>query len=322
MKNTIVGDNIEACLLRKLVLNGSFIPSETLAEALGISTEEVEKLVKVISLKGYPIEAHPKLGYRLVQSDSLAEIQYSVQALKTSLSFIIHYFESCSSTQEIAAMLAESGVNEGAVVIAEEQTAGRGRLSRSWVSPHGGLWFTIVLKPEKFTHLLSLAIGTAIATALRELFGIEARLKWPNDVQVEGRKVGGILVECTSEAEKLRYALVGIGVNVNNELPSELRDVAVSIRELLGRAVPRTLLLLRILEKVDENYVKLLGGFTRDIIEDWKKLSVTLGKRVRIIASNEVYEGYAIDITSNGGLVVDLGDRLEVFYAGDVVHLR
>lgn len=266
----------------------------------------------------------PRLECELAASDDLAEAERYAGALGTELTFAFHYLASCSSTQEVAASLAEAGAQEGTVVLAEEQVAGRGRLGRSWVSPRGGLWFTVVLRPErlKVVQLLSLAAGVAVARAVRDFCGVDARLKWPNDVQVEGRKLAGILVEGAAEAGAPRYALLGVGLNVNNDLPPELREAATSLKEIVGRAVPRVPLLLSMLEQLDEAYSSLRRGEGGRIVEEWKALSSTLGARVRAITRGEVIEGVAVDVDSDGGLVVETGSVRRVCYSGEVIHLR
>ncbi|MEM0023504.1 MAG: biotin--[acetyl-CoA-carboxylase] ligase [Thermofilaceae archaeon] len=315
---------LEAALLRELALSPGFVLGEKLARALRFSRATVSRLARRLVEEGYPVEAHPKLGYRLVASDDLSAAARYVGALKASLPFTLCYLESCSSTQEVAAALAEAGAGEGTVVVAEEQSAGRGRLGRSWVSPRGGLWLTILLRPTSFgvSHLLSLTAGVAVAKAIREIAGVDARLKWPNDVMVEGRKVAGILVEGSAEADRLRYALAGIGVNVNNSPPRELQTLATSLKELTGRALPRTLLLLRILKEFDRLYAMLLEGAAVSVLDEWRELSSTLGKTVRVVTVKGTFEGVAVDIEEQGGLIVEREGMKMVFYSGDVEHLR
>lgn len=320
-----MNEALEAALLRELALSQGFVSGEKLAKSLHVSRATVSRLARKLIGEGYPIETHPKLGYRLAASDDLSTASRYVGALRTTLAFTIYYLESCPSTQNVAASLAEAGAKEGTVVVAEEQTLGRGRLGRSWASSRGGLWFTVLLRPTGFgaSHLLSLAAGVAVAKALQGLFGVDAKLKWPNDVLVEERKVAGILVEGSAEADKLRYALVGIGLNVNNDLPRELHGTALSLKEVLGRPLPRVPLLLRILKELDKAYSSLKAGAAGEVLGEWRRLSVTLRKSVRVLSSEGIFEGLALDIDEWGGLVVESrrGER-RVFYAGDVIHLR
>jgi len=256
--------------------------------------------------------------------DSLASATRYVARIGTSLTFRVHYLESCTSTQDVAASLAEAGAPEGTLVLAEEQTAGRGRMGRNWASPRGGLWLTLVLRPGEASLLgpLSLSAGVAVARALGEVCGVDARLKWPNDVLVSGRKVAGVLVEGSAEARALRYALVGIGINVNNDLPPELRATAVSLREVVGRRVPRVPLLLSLLKHLDRLYSHLRLGGAQPVLKEWARLSSTIGARVRVITRDGAVEGVAVGLDERGGLVVEVGGSRLVFYAGEVVHLR
>lgn len=256
--------------------------------------------------------------------DRLERAPLCVQSLRTNLSFSVHYTESCGSTQDIAAALARKGAPEGVLVLAEEQLSGRGRFGRPWASPRGGLWFTLVLRPGKSVApgLLSLALGLAVAKAVRGLYSVDARLKWPNDVLVEDRKLAGVLVEGEAGSGELFFLLAGVGVNVNNELPPELSNSATSLRELLGRRVPRLPLLGRILQEFDEAYSELRRGHRERVVNEWKKFSATLGRRVRVVVQQEVYEGVAVDVDIDGGLVLEAEGRRLIFQAGEVVHLR
>lgn len=263
-------------------------------------------------------------GLGIEWADKLEEARTLVRKLRTNITFFVHYVESCTSTQDVAAALASEGAPEGVLVLAEEQVSGRGRHGRSWASPRGGLWFTIVLRPgvNVSLGLLSLSLGLAVARAVRELCGVDARLKWPNDVVVGDRKLAGVLVEGEAGSEGLRFLLAGVGVNVNNELPPELSGSATSLRELLGRPAPRLLLLARILQEFDNAYSELQRGNWERVVSEWKRLSATLGRRVRVITQKGVCEGVAVDVDSNGGLIVEADGHLSVFHSGEVIHVR
>jgi len=241
---------------------------------------------------------------------------------KSRLRYVIFHVSSCSSTQDLAMSLFEQGYGEGLVVLSEEMSSGRGRLGRSWTATPGGLWFTLVLTPPKPTNLqiLSLGVGSSVAKALKELYGLNAVVKWPNDVLVNEKKISGVLIE---GKKKLSIALfVGVGVNVNNEIPEELKEKAVSIKEVLTRQVSRAPLLARILQEIEETYSKLLEEKTDEILREWRSLAGTLGKKVKVVTGEEVIEGVAVDVTSDGSLiVVDRAGIRRVIYSGDVTHL-
>ena len=258
----------------------------------------------------------------LASEDNLSEATKLVSNLGTRIRYQVYYLEKCGSTQDVARELAEKGAQEGVVVVAEEQENGRGRLGRRWFSGRGGLWFTVVLKPQPDAlGLLSLGVGVAVGRLLRGL-GISAGLKWPNDVLVDGRKAGGILVEGFTVPGDGIVALVGVGLNVNNELPPGLAEISVALREVVGARLPRLQLFMNLLREIDNVYLQLLEGRGEVILEEWRRLSVTLGKTVKIITSDGEYIGVAVDVGSLGELYIDTGDGVRAFYAGDVVHVR
>lgn len=241
---------------------------------------------------------------------------------RSRLRYVIFRVKSCSSTQDLAMSLFKKGYGEGLVVLSEEMSSGRGRSGRSWTATSGGLWFTLVLTPPRPANLqiLSLGVGSSIAKALKELYGIKAVVKWPNDVLVEEKKISGILIE---GEKSLSVALfVGVGVNVNNEIPEELRNKAISVKEVLTHQVPRAPLLAKILQEIEETYFKLLNEKTDEILREWRILTGTLGREVKVITEKEVIEGVAVDVTSDGSLIVeDVAGVERIIYAGDVIHL-
>ncbi len=316
---------VSAKVLKVLLEKGGYVSGSELAAELGISKPTLHRIIEYLKRLGYVIESHPRKGYRLVLTDDLAEAGTYLRDLSTKLRYSIHYIKSCISTQDIAEALAREGATEGTVVIAESMTSGRGRLGRSWHAGQGGLWLTILLRPPALMNLqlLSLCAGVAVARAVNDLYGVGARLKWPNDVVVNDRKLCGILIEGRAEADKVHYVLVGIGINVNNELPEDLRTTAVTLRDLVGYPIPRIPLLKAVLRNFDYSYNLLLGGKHTEVIEMWKKLSNTLGRYVKVIAPDKIIEGYATDVTSDGALVIETaeGER-KIVYSGDVIHLR
>lgn len=241
---------------------------------------------------------------------------------KSRLKYLIFRVRSCSSTQDLAMSLFKQGYGEGLVVLSEEMSSGRGRLGRSWTATSGGLWFTLVLTPPKPTNLqiLSLGIGSSVAKVLRELYGIKAVVKWPNDVLIGEKKISGILIE---GEKSLSVALfVGVGVNVNNEIPEELREKAVSVKEVLTHQVSRAPLLAKILQEIEETYFKLLNEEKDEILKEWRIFAETLGRKVKVITEKEVIEGVAVDVASDGSLIVeDVAGVKHVIYAGDVIHV-
>ncbi|RJP78177.1 MAG: biotin--[acetyl-CoA-carboxylase] ligase [Desulfobacteraceae bacterium] len=232
----------------------------------------------------------------------------------------IHYFREVSSTMDVARDMAASGCPDFTVVIAEFQSMGRGRLQRIWHSETGGLYFTIVLRPDMEPALafrINFAASLSLAKVLQKMFGVDAKVKWPNDILVNDRKLSGMLSEMGVESGRLSYVNLGIGINVNNA-PENREPNAVSLKKLMGTVVDRRRLLSSFL---DEFQAVLSGGPPADIISQWKQYTMTIGRHVKIITINDSHEGLALDVNDTGALIIEQedGTRIEVIY-GDCFH--
>jgi BirA family biotin operon repressor/biotin-[acetyl-CoA-carboxylase] ligase len=229
------------------------------------------------------------------------------------------YLSSTGSTMDVARTEAEAGAPEGTLVIAEEQTAGRGRFQRTWLSPAGkNLYFTLILRPEA-PRFRSLSIGAplAVCQAVEEIARIKARIKWPNDVRVGERKLAGVLIEGETSGQTPRYALVGIGINVNYDVEEapEIAAIATSLKRELGRQVDRELLLAAVLNRFESLYHEE----PRSVLEAWRARLDTLGRRVRVAVGDETYEGRASGVDDAGNLLLELDDgRTLTLEAGEV----
>lgn len=294
-----------------------FVSSSRIASELSISKASVSRVVKELVSYGFVIEVNPKLGYRVEVVDDVRHVSKVLKNMN------IHYLDICTSTQDIADMLASQGAPEGTVVICEEMSYGRGRLGRKWVAGRGGLWFTIVLKPKmiKSLQLLTLIAGTSVVKTLKELYNLDVSVKWPNDVLLSGRKLCGVLIEARLEADRVNYVLVGVGVNVNNELPEELRGTGVTLMEVLGCRVPRVPILKGVVSNLLNLYNELLRGNDDVVISEWKRYNSTIGRKVKVVSFNEVFEGIAVDVGVDGSLIVSTGGSVRRVSVGDVVHL-
>lgn len=293
-----------------------------LAERLGVSRAAVWKQVEALREDGFAIESTDD-GYAItaVPDYGAAAIEYELAAPYT-----VEYHESIGSTNDRARELAADG-DRDSVVVADEQTGGRGRLERSWASPSGGIWASAVLDPPlpaAHIPLVTLAAGVAVVDACRAV-GVEATLKWPNDVLVGdsadsdadrgGRKLSGILTEMEGEADRVSWLLVGIGLNANiagDALPAG----ATSLQEQVG-AVDRRAVLQTILESLST-----LVAEPDSILERWRAYSSTLGRTVRVDTGRNEIEGEAVDVQFPGALVVDTDSGEQVVHAGDCEHLR
>ncbi|MBN2453862.1 MAG: biotin--[acetyl-CoA-carboxylase] ligase [Candidatus Omnitrophica bacterium] len=311
---------------------GTHISGEELCKTAGVSRAAIWKHIEKLRDEGYDIEASPHLGYRLIGiPDSLipGEIKWK---LKTAIvGRKILSYRKVDSTNTIAYGLAEKGLEEGAVIIADEQTGGRGRQGRVWNSPPGsGIYMSIILRPGMAPNeipKITLVAAVAVAKAVRQFTGLPAIIKWPNDILVNRRKVCGILTEMKAEQDRIGFIVLGIGVNVNTR-HKDLPKTASSLKEELRRHggdndLSRVELVKKILEAVDRHYNLLKKKGSGPIIEEWKELSAMLGARIRVALPNRSFEAQAHDIDQDGSLVVRLDSgMLQKVAAGDVEMIR
>jgi len=230
----------------------------------------------------------------------------------------VFFSSQVASTNEWAKELAAYDAVEGTVAVAETQTCGRGRLGREWFSPKGGLWFSIIFRPElkpAEAFGLMFASGLTVAEVLRELYGLKAETKWPNDVLVNGRKVCGILTEMNTTGERINYVIVGVGVNANFDVakvfPEELRKVATSLENVLGRKVSLEELFKALIEKLENIHELFLKEGFGPILEKWKAYAGFLGCQVEVASDSEKLCGLALDVDSEGALILRLEDGTE-----------
>jgi len=254
--------------------------------------------------------------------------RFSSNALRDGLTtrFVGHRLEYravLGSTQDLARELAQAGAPEGTVVLAGRQTAGRGRLGRSFISPRGGLYLTVVLRPA-LEHLRPLPIVAALAVArgLEQVAGLRTALKWPNDVLVGGRKICGILVESDLMGQAVNYVLLGIGVNVNADMSAypEIAAIATSAAGEAGREVPREALAAAVLNEVEGLYVAVQVG--QPVQDEWRARLETLGRQVCVTSGQTVEEGLAEDVDGDGSLILRRPDGSRVSIAAGDVTLR
>lgn len=237
----------------------------------------------------------------------------------------LHFFQELGSTNIQAKLEAEEGAAEGTLVIADMQTAGRGRRGRTWSSPAGvNLYFTLILKPSYGTEQASgvtLVMALAVAAGIRKSCGVRAKIKWPNDIVVNGRKVCGILTEMSVERNVIRYVVIGVGVNVGlQEFPREVADTAASLQAECGREVSRDTLTENIMAAFEEYYESfLLQGDLSGVLAEYNSLLVNRGEKVRVLDPKGEYQGLAHGINSRGELLVEQEDgSVAEVYAGEV----
>jgi BirA family biotin operon repressor/biotin-[acetyl-CoA-carboxylase] ligase len=288
-------------ILRLLRTSPGLISGEAISEALGVSRVAVWKHIKKLVELGYDIEAASN-GYRLNASpDGLFPWEFPEQSDK------IHYYSEISSTMDIAWDMGRKGCPEFTVVTADRQTKGRGRMSRTWISEDGGLYFSVILRPEMPATLsfqVNFAASLTLAMMLQSMFGIDAKVKWPNDILVGNAKLSGMLSELETRGDMVSFINLGIGINVNNT-PDPAEQKATSLIRLLGRKSSRRDILERFLLDF-ETRMKTLPD--ENLIGQWKQHTGTLKRDVKITTLKETHEGFAEDVDEAGTLLLRLKD--------------
>ncbi len=286
------------------------ISGERLAAQLGLSRAAVWKRVHRLKAQGYVIEGSPRRGYRLLAVPDKLLPEEVLQGLQTRVfTGPVHHFETLNSTNDLAKELAVQGAPEGALVVAETQTGGRGRLGREWDSPPGvGLYVSLVLRPmlpPMELPQITLTTAVAVVRAVRRVAGLSPGIKWPNDLLINGKKLGGILTEMETESDRIRHVVVGLGLNVNNPgFPPELADTATSLTLALGGACSRVQLLQAWLEEFEALYDRFLNQGFPEILEEWKDYTVTLGRAVTVRQGPREISGQATDVAPDGALLL------------------
>lgn len=307
-----------------------FTSGEALSGKLGLSRAAVWKYVESLRRKGYKIEAVPAKGYRLLEiPDHITALELAPLLNTRDIGRVIHHRDSVPSTNELAFRLATEGAAHGEVVVADEQTSGKGRRGRAWASPPGvNVYFSVVLRPDLSPQRapeLTLVAAVAAAKTLRAA-GASAQIKWPNDLMVGQRKIGGILTELSSEPERIHFAVLGVGINLNSAPAHYADDVsptAISLSEARGRRVARapfTATLWSCLE--DWLDVHANEGFA-SVRAAWKEMSSTLGQEILVVTGERELRGVAEDIDETGALLLRTSDgSVERVVAGDVHQIR
>lgn len=306
---------------------GEFISGQKLSEELKVSRTSVWKYMNSLKEEGYNIESISRKGHKLISSPDILTSEEIAQYLNTKIiGRDIRYYETIESTNKTAKEIAQQEDKEGTVIISEEQTEGRGRLGRNWISPKGkGIWMSIVIKPNiaptdasKVTQLTA----AAVYSALNEM-GIETQIKWPNDIILNEKKVCGILTEMSSEMMQINYMVVGIGINVNlnsEDIPEDIREKATSLKIEIEKKVDRKKLIGKILNKFEYFYELFINeSDISEAISICREKSILIGKNIRIIERKQELQREAIDLTENGELVVkDEFGNTSVVISGEV----
>lgn len=311
-----------------LLRDGEYVSGEEISRALGVTRAAVWKAVQALRADGCSIDSVPNRGYCLHRPES-ALSDAAVHALLEGCPWPVSVLPTVDSTNTYTKAQAALGAPHGSVYVTGRQTGGRGRLGRTFVSPPGGVYLSVLLRPQREAAellWLTAAVAVAIRRAIRDCCPADVGIKWTNDLVIGKRKVCGILTELAAEADSgmLEYAVVGIGVNCNTDtasLPEPARDVAVSLREAVGTAVDPNALAAAMVRRLHELDTQLPGALPQWLAE-YAGACVTLGQDVQILRAGETRLAHAIGIDEAGGLIVRYPDGTEGVVSSGEVSVR
>ena len=326
----------ETGLLRVLrflkIHNTEYLSGQDLSDVLRISRVAVWKHIKKIQALGYTVESKQKEGYKLTKNSDLLLPWEIISGLETKvIGQRTYYFDSIDSTQNQALKMAKEEESNGTVIIAEKQTGGRGRSGRKWISPKGGIWFSIILHPKfdiSNTTLFPIAASLALSYAIEKTCKITTELKWPNDLTIKGKKLAGMLVDASLESNKIENLVLGVGINFEintKEMEKILKKTpnfygVTSLSEQKNKTKPIQLIQSFLLE-LENIYEELNNNQCKKIISKWTEKSSTIGKKIQVDTHQGKIKGDAIKIDDDGGLIVKEKDKTKKIFAGDIIHL-
>jgi BirA family biotin operon repressor/biotin-[acetyl-CoA-carboxylase] ligase len=302
----------------KFLREKEYISGEALAQRLGISRVAVWKQIQKLKDMGYEIIADQSLGYCLITRPDLLIPQEVERRLFTKYTGKeIYYFPELKSTNMMAkekTLHRAKGISEGTLIIAERQSAGKGRLGREWFSPAGGIWLSIILYPQlppSYIPRITLMTAIAVVKAIKICTQIESKIKWPNDILINEKKVCGILTEMSAELDIINWVVVGIGINVNinhREFPEDIQENTISLKEVSGKEVLRVRIVQIFLQEFERYYESLKRREFSSILKEWKLYSHTLGRKIRVDMGERIVTGEAVNINEEGALILKKED--------------
>lgn len=304
-----------------------YISGEDLSEELQMSRTAVWKHIEDLRKVGYIIEAQPHSGYKLISApDRLLASEISFGLDTKIIAKKILSFDAVDSTMDVAYNLAMKTKGEGICIFAEGQKKGRGRMNREWQSPkHKGVYLSIILRPEILPNevpKITLMVAVSVAKTIRAKTGLNALIKWPNDILIDGKKVCGILTDMNAESDTVKFLVVGIGININSKA-RDLPDTATSLREASGEEIDRIGFTRPLLEELDRHYLDFTQQGFGAILNEWRNFSATLGLRIKVDFKNRHIEGQAMDVDDSGALLVRLDNGFtERLLSGDIQLVR
>ena len=307
-----------------------YLSGEDLSDVLKISRVAVWKHIKKIQSLGYKIESKQKLGYRLVNETEKLLPWEIIHDLKTELiGKRVYYFEEIDSTQNFAQQIALDKKEDGTIIIAERQTAGRGRLERKWTSPKGGIWFSVIIHPKfdvSTSTLVPIAGAVALSKSIKSILDVDVSVKWPNDITMDGKKVAGMLVDASIQANNIDYLILGIGINfdidskkLEKRLSKSPNFYGVNSLRKKDDTTPPKSLLKEFLVQFEKSLSQLNKGEKSKIVKEWMKRTKNLNKKIIINTSEGKVSGTFQGIDIDGALKLKTSNGMKKIFVGDVI---
>ncbi|MDE1769110.1 MAG: biotin--[acetyl-CoA-carboxylase] ligase [Thaumarchaeota archaeon] len=308
-----------------------FLSGEKLSKSLNLSRAAIWKNIKKLQSLEYKIESKPKTGYKLKTNTPLLLPWEISDGLQTDIiGKKIYYFNTIDSTQNFALKLSQKPHENGSVIIAERQTKGRGRLNRKWVSPKGGIWLSILLRPNfelEQTSLFPMITSLALSIAIEKTLKIKPELKWPNDLMIKGKKVAGILIDVVIESNKIDYLVIGVGINFKIQ-PSKISklikntqrhyEITTLVKEKQDTSPVE--LVQQFLLELEHLYNNVISNSIKDIRKEWIKRSSTIGKNVTATTTTGLLRGKVVGIDEGGALLLSNKGKIQRLLAGDITY--
>lgn len=308
-------------------IESEYATESELLKRLGISEENLKKHMEQLKEAGYKIVHDSDRGYKLENTPDIIEPFEVERGLNSKyIGHNIHFYQEVESTNNTAKKFVEDDAPEGTVVIAEHQTAGRSRKNEDWVSPEGGIYMTMILRPEVTlleASKLTIVTGVAIAKTLHDEFNINVGIKWPNDLLIGNKKICGILTEAVTQKNKLEAVLVGVGIDVNvddEDIPNKIKNIATSVKKETNIVFNRAAIMREFFRIFEELYEKFKEGDFKEIVSEWRRFSSTTGNRVKVYKGGKALIADAVGITNNGALIIEKDDgKLEKITSGECI---
>ena len=310
--------------------DAEYLSGQDLSDVLKISRVAIWKHIKKIQTLGYKIESKQKLGYRLITNTERLLPWEITRDLKTEIiGKRVYYFEEIESTQSFAQQIAPNKKENGTIIIAEKQTAGRGRLDRKWTSPKGGIWFSLVIYPKfdvSSSTLVPIASAVALSKSIKTVLKTNTNVKWPNDITVNGKKVAGMLVDASFQANDIEYLILGIGINFDID-SKKLEKKLLKNPDFYGASslrakndkTPAKVLVKEFLLEFEKILLQLNKGEKTEIVKEWTKRASGIGEKITINTTNGKITGIFRGIDNDGALKLESGKDVKRVFVGDVI---